>query len=115
MTNGSSDRQDRFAKLWEKTKTLLLQIFLLHFYEDMVATSQEHKLIDFDKLVGGQLQYFPDTDTLYIRLSDTKIENTDMVTENLIVDFDAEEKVIGITIEQASTATDLSIAGCLQD
>jgi uncharacterized protein YuzE len=38
-----------------------------------------------------KLQYFPDTDTLYIGLSDTKIENTDMIADNLIVDFDAEE------------------------
>jgi len=55
-----------------------------------------------------KLQYFPDTDTLYIGLSDTKIENTDMIADNLIVDFDAEEKVVGITIEQASRATDLT-------
>lgn len=94
---------------------MLLQIFLLHFYEDMVAASQEHRLLDPDKLVGGQLQYFPDTDTLYIRLSDIKLENTDIITENLIVDFDAEEKIVGITIEYASTATDLSIARCLQN
>jgi len=55
-----------------------------------------------------KLQYFPDTDTLYIGLSDTKIENTDMIADNLVVDFDAEEKVVGITIEQASRATDLT-------
>lgn len=115
MSNGSSDQQDRLAKVLDKTNSMLLQIFLLHFYEDMVATSQKHRLIDFDKLVGGQLQYFPDTDTLYIRLTDTKIENTDMINDNLIIDFDAEEKVVGITIEYASTATDLSIAGCLQN
>lgn len=62
-----------------------------------------------------KLQYFPDTDTLYIRLSDTKVENTDMINHNLIVDFDAEERVVGITIEEASRTTDLSSIGRLQD
>ncbi len=57
-----------------------------------------------------KLQYFSDTDTLYISLSDAKIENTEMVTDNLIVDFDADEKVVGITIEQASRATNLTPA-----
>ena len=57
-----------------------------------------------------KIQYFPDTDTLYIGLSDAdaKIANTDMVTDNLIVDFDVDEKVVGITIEQASRITDLT-------
>ncbi len=56
-----------------------------------------------------KLQYFPDTDTLYIDLSDTKVENTDMINHNLIVDFDAEERVVGITIEEASRTTDLTV------
>ncbi len=55
-----------------------------------------------------KLQYFSDTDTLYINLSDAKPVNTDAITDNLIVDFDAEEQVIGITIEQASKVTDLA-------
>ncbi len=55
-----------------------------------------------------KIQYFPDTDTLYIRLSNTKVANTDMINESLIVDLDADEKVVGITIEQASETTDLT-------
>ncbi len=55
-----------------------------------------------------KIQYFPDTDTLYIRLSDTKVENTDAINDNLIIDFDAEERAVGITIEQASITTDLT-------
>lgn len=55
-----------------------------------------------------KLQYFSDTDTLYINLSNAKPVNTDAITDNLIVDFDADERVIGITIEQASRVTDLA-------
>lgn len=55
-----------------------------------------------------KLQYFSDTDTLYINLSNAKPVNTDAITDNLIVDFDADEQVIGITIEQASRVTDLA-------
>ncbi|MBV9389313.1 MAG: DUF2283 domain-containing protein [Chroococcidiopsidaceae cyanobacterium CP_BM_ER_R8_30] len=55
-----------------------------------------------------KVQYFSDTDTLYISLSDAKIANTDMITDNLIIDFDVEERVVSITIEQASGTTDLA-------
>ncbi len=55
-----------------------------------------------------KVQYFSDTDTLYINLSNAKIANTDMISDNLIIDFDAEEKVVSITIEQASRTTDLT-------
>lgn len=55
-----------------------------------------------------KIQYFSDTDTLYINLLEVKIANTDMLTENLIVDFDDTEKVVSITIEQASQTIDLS-------
>ncbi len=54
-----------------------------------------------------KIQYFADTDTLYINLSNAKIANTEMIADNLIVDFDAEEKVVSITIEQASKTTDM--------
>lgn len=55
-----------------------------------------------------RIQYFPDTDTLYVNLSDVKAANTDMVTENLLIDFDDDERVVGITIEQASQTINLS-------
>ncbi len=55
-----------------------------------------------------KFQYFPDTDTLYINLSDIKPANTDAITDNLIIDFDTDEHVVGITIEQASNVAVLS-------
>lgn len=55
-----------------------------------------------------KLRYFPDTDTLYINLSDIKPANTDAITDNLIVDFDVNEQVVGITLEHASQTIDLS-------
>lgn len=55
-----------------------------------------------------KLQYFADTDTLAIELVSGPSANTDMITDNLIVDFDANERVVSITIEQASLLTDLT-------
>lgn len=55
-----------------------------------------------------KIQYFADTDTLAIELVPGPSANTDMITENLIIDFDDAERVVSITIEHASQSIDLS-------
>jgi uncharacterized protein YuzE len=50
-----------------------------------------------------KLNYFPDTDTLYIDLSDAPSVESEAFNESLVVDFDAEGKPVGITIEGYST------------
>ncbi len=55
-----------------------------------------------------KIHYFADTDTLYFDLIDGPSSHTDAITENLIVDFDGAERVVGITVEHASQSIDLS-------
>jgi uncharacterized protein YuzE len=53
-------------------------------------------------------QYYPDTDMLYIKLADgTSIESGE-VAAGVVLDFDKNNRVIGIEIEDASTSIDLS-------
>ncbi len=55
-----------------------------------------------------KVSYFNDTDTLYIELNDTKIQDTRDLDENTLLELDADGNVIGITLEHASTRTDVS-------
>ena len=47
------------------------------------------------------ITYFPDTDTLYIELSDAPITETRDLDEGTLVEFDAEGRLCAITVEHA--------------
>ncbi len=46
-----------------------------------------------------KVQYFPDTDTLYIELIDTPSVESEEIMEGVVFDYDKEGKVVGIEIE----------------
>jgi uncharacterized protein YuzE len=49
-----------------------------------------------------KLNYFPETDTLYIDLADRPSIESEVVNENLIIDLDAQGYPVGITLEHYS-------------
>jgi uncharacterized protein YuzE len=55
-----------------------------------------------------KIHYFADTDTLFIELSDRPSVRTEELNELVTVDFDTEEKLVGITIESARNQVDLN-------
>ena len=50
--------------------------------------------------------YFKDTDTLYLELNKSGVETMDC-NENALLDLDEEGNIVSITIEHASTQTDI--------
>ena len=54
-----------------------------------------------------KIQYFEDTDTLYIEFREKGIVETKDLDENTTLDMDAEGNVLAITFEHASTRTDI--------
>lgn len=54
-----------------------------------------------------KLHYYPDTDSLYIDLSDRPSADSREVAEGVVVDFDASGKIVGIDIDHASRVLDL--------
>lgn len=54
------------------------------------------------------IEYFRETDTLYIALSDGISTATEEVYENVLFNFNAEGKIISITIDPASGLVDIS-------
>ena len=55
-----------------------------------------------------RFHYYPDTDMLYIELvADVNVESEE-VAQNIVLDYSANNQVIGIEIEGASKLIDLS-------
>ena len=56
-----------------------------------------------------KLDYFKDTDTLYIELAaQTSVESRE-VSEGVVLDYDAYGALVGIDIDNASTKVDMRI------
>jgi uncharacterized protein YuzE len=61
-----------------------------------------------------KVSYFEDTDTLYIELKSTGVAESRDLDENTILDIDSGGNIIAITMEHASSRTDvrnLTISG----
>ena len=55
-----------------------------------------------------KLQYYPDTDSLYVELKPVPSVETREISDGLIVDLDAEGQVVGFDLDHASRRLDLS-------
>jgi len=55
-----------------------------------------------------KLQYYPETDSLYIDLSSKPGSESREISEGLVVDYDDEGNITGIDIDNASKKVDLS-------
>ncbi|MDQ3087019.1 MAG: DUF2283 domain-containing protein [Acidobacteriota bacterium] len=53
-------------------------------------------------------QYHQETDMLYIKLSDGESVESEEVADGIVLDFDADNHVIGIEIEDAENQVDLA-------
>ncbi len=56
-----------------------------------------------------KLDYFPDTDSLYIELADHASVDSREVSEGVLLDYDANGNLVGIDIDNASTKVDMRI------
>ena len=54
-----------------------------------------------------KLNYFPDTDSLYIDLSHKQSTESQEVSEGVVLDYDAEGNLVGIDIDHASQKLNL--------
>jgi uncharacterized protein YuzE len=54
------------------------------------------------------VEYFPDTDMLFIRLAEGTSTESEEIAPGVVLDFDERNRTIGIEIEDASKYIDLS-------
>ena len=55
-----------------------------------------------------KFRYYPETDSLYIELSEKPGADVREVAPGVVLDFDAEGKLVGIDIDRASSVANLS-------
>ncbi len=55
-----------------------------------------------------QTKYFPDTDTLLLAFSQNEIVDTYDLNENVLVEVDAQGRVVSMTIEHAKQQTNVN-------
>jgi len=54
-----------------------------------------------------RIQYFADTDTLYINIRDTASSDSGDIGPDMLADYDEEGAIVALTIEHASVHADL--------
>jgi len=54
-----------------------------------------------------KLNYYPETDSLYIDLSEQASAETREISEGVLLDYDARGNLVGIDIDNASSKVDL--------
>ena len=54
-----------------------------------------------------KLNYYPDTDSLYIDLSGQPSAESKEISEGIVLDYDAKGNLVGIDIDNASTKVEL--------
>ena len=54
-----------------------------------------------------KLHYYPETDSLYIELNPKPSSDSREISDGLVVEFDAEGRVVGLDIQHASETMDL--------
>ena len=55
-----------------------------------------------------KFQYYPETDTLYIDLSEKTSSDSREVAPGVVLDFDSEGRLVGIDIDHASQIANLT-------
>jgi uncharacterized protein YuzE len=55
-----------------------------------------------------KLHYYPETDSLYIELSERTSTESEEVAPGVVVDFDNEGHIVGLDIDHASKLLDLT-------
>lgn len=55
-----------------------------------------------------KVQYYPETDTLYIDLAEGPGADTQEVAPGVVLDFDADSRLVGMEIDRASEIVDLT-------
>ncbi|RKU29134.1 hypothetical protein C6497_07025 [Candidatus Poribacteria bacterium] len=54
-----------------------------------------------------KLNYYPETDSLYINLSEQPSVESLEISEGIVLDYDAEGKIVGIDIDNASNKVEM--------
>ena len=66
-----------------------------------------HKCLSRSRIPAMKLNYYPETDSLYIDLSERPSSESKEISEGVVLDYEAEGKLVGIDIDNASNKVNL--------
>jgi uncharacterized protein YuzE len=66
-----------------------------------------HKCLSGSRVPAMKLNYFPETDSLYIDLSEQPSAESREISEGVVLDYDSRGNLVGIDIDNASRIVDL--------
>lgn len=72
-----------------------------------VITLADGETQELQTAIVMRVEYFSETDTLYIQLLEGQATDTQEVADDIVLDFSNDGRVIGIEIDHASERTDL--------
>ncbi len=55
-----------------------------------------------------KLHYYPETDSLYIDLASVPSSDSRVISDDIVVDYDENQRIVGLDIQHASLQLDLS-------
>jgi len=64
-------------------------------------------IISLQLILKMKLNYYPETDSLYIDLSEKTSVESKEISESIVLDYDAEGNLVGIDIDNASIKVQL--------
>ncbi len=94
---------DRY-RFWAKVDELQGRFLRVVTLSDKLTITQR---IFGSQVSAMKLNYFPDTDSLYIDLSQKPSVESQEVSEGVVLDYDSEGNLVGIDIDHASQKLDL--------
>ena len=54
------------------------------------------------------ITYFKDSDTLLVTFNNNKVEETKDISENILLDLDANKNIVNMTVEHATDTANIS-------
>jgi uncharacterized protein YuzE len=91
-------------RFWGKIEEFEGRIFESYYVGGQAYNSQRFSGQRFQTM---KLNYYADTDSLYIDLSERPSVESREITEGIVLDYDAEGNLVGIDIDNASRKVDL--------
>jgi uncharacterized protein YuzE len=69
----------------------------------------QYRFIDCQESQNMKINYYPETDSLYIELSDKPSVESKEASEGIVLDYDSKGNLVGIDIDNASKKLDLKM------
>lgn len=72
-----------------------------------MINAENHPIFPESRVQAMKLNYYPETDSLYIDLSEQPSVESREISEGVLLDYDANGRLVGIDIDNASSKVEM--------